>query len=98
MSWENYGANKVWSFSSLNRWKTLDLSNPDIFYSAVRFDSFVPILNSEFGGSLRNLMGGKVVPPEKPILGMIRPEFNRSGRVTHNQCDDTNFEPDTNED
>lgn len=94
MSWENYGANKVWSFSSINKWSNLDLGDPAVFYSAVRFDSFVPILNTEMSGALRNLMGVKAVAPEKPVLGAIKPKFNRTGKIqTHHQCDDTDFKP-----
>lgn len=93
MSWENYGANKVWSFSSLNRWSQLDLGDPAVFYQAVRFDSFVPILNVEMGGSLRNLMGIKAVAPEKPVLGAVKAKFSKGKAQTHHQCEDTNFKP-----
>lgn len=91
MNWENYGANKVWSFSSLNKWSSLDLGNPDVFYAAVRFSSFVPVLNSEMGGSLRNLMGVKKVAPEKPILGEIKAKFSRGKAPTHYEEAGTDF-------
>jgi hypothetical protein len=75
MTWENYGARGVWSFSAVEPWKGANLSDPVEFYKRVRFDAFVPVLNTEFDGALRNLIGGKRVAPAHPILGEVAERF-----------------------